>query len=172
MKDLNTYIKEGLFDDLDKIDGKKGLESGFAVLKQDIIDWLCENCRRYSDRGSRALSQSNISVNMRTTPPTVNYNGSLSITSKVSSLNNNEMFQWGKVKGDFSCGFCTSLTSLKGCPKEVGKGFNCSYCSSLKSLEGAPKKVSGDFYCIKCGVIFTEDDVKKVSKVKEKIFLY
>ena len=153
MKDLNTYIKEGLFDDLDKIDGKKGLESGIAVLKQYIIDWLCENCRRYSDRGSRALSQSNISVNMRTTPPTVNYNGSLAVVSKVSSINNDGMFQWGKVRGDFNCAYCPTIKNLEGCPKEVGKDFMCNDCPSLETLEGAPKKVGGSFNCQECNLL-------------------
>jgi hypothetical protein len=38
------------------------------------------------------------------------------------------------------------LTSLKGCPKEVGDTFNCSE-NLLTSLEGCPIKVGGSFYC-------------------------
>ena len=155
MKDLNTYLKEGLFDDVDKLSGKKGLESGFAILKQDIIDWLYENCRRYTSSGARELSKSNISINMRTTPPTVNYNGSLSITSKVSTINNNGMFQWGKVKGDFDCSYCLSLKTLEGAPKEVGRTFMCNYCRSLETLKGAPKKVGLHFSCQECDSLKT-----------------
>ena len=54
------------------------------------------------------------------------------------------------IKNDFSCHDCTSLTSLKGAPKEVGKNFSCYNCTSLTSLEGAPQKVSGDFNCSYC----------------------
>jgi hypothetical protein len=38
------------------------------------------------------------------------------------------------------------LTSLIGCPKEVGYGFFCNY-NELTSLEGCPSKVGGDFLC-------------------------
>lgn len=55
--------------------------------------------------------------------------------------------QFGKVEGDFLCSH-NNLTSLKGCPKEVGGEFNCSK-NKLTSLEGGPEKVSGDFYCSK-----------------------
>ena len=54
------------------------------------------------------------------------------------------------IKNDFSCYDCTSLTSLKGAPKEVGKNFSCYNCTSLTSLEGAPKEVGGDFSCFNC----------------------
>jgi hypothetical protein len=33
MKTLKEYIKEGLFDDIDKLEGKKGLENNFKLLK-------------------------------------------------------------------------------------------------------------------------------------------
>ena len=75
-----------------------------------------------------------------------------------------------KVGGWFDCSNCDSLKSLEGAPKKVGGKFYCMECHSLKSLEGAPKEVGGDFYCKDCGVQFTEDDVKKVSNVKNKIY--
>ena len=37
------------------------------------------------------------------------------------------------------------MTSLKGCPKEVGGGFSCSY-NKLTTLEGGPTKLDGDLY--------------------------
>ena len=49
------------------------------------------------------------------------------------------------IKGDFSCSY-NQLTSLEGCPKEVGGGFDCSV-NQLTSLKGCPKEVGGDFYC-------------------------
>ena len=74
-----------------------------------------------------------------------------------------------EVGRDFECFGCESLTSLEGAPKEIGKDFYCIKCTSLTSLQGAPKKVGGDFCCNDCKIKFTEDDVKKVSKVKGKI---
>ena len=74
--------------------------------------------------------------------------------------------KFGKVNGNFVCSY-NNLSSLEGCPKEVGGDFDCSnnkltslefgpervngvfYCShnNLTSLEFCPEKVNGDFYC-------------------------
>jgi hypothetical protein len=74
--------------------------------------------------------------------------------------------KFGKVTGNFSCRF-NNLSSLKGCPIEVGReffckenklitleggpievgaGFKCDY-NLLTSLEGCPKEVDGIFRC-------------------------
>jgi len=60
------------------------------------------------------------------------------------------------------------LTTLRGCPKIVKGDFYC-YSNNLKSLEFAPEEVGGGFFCENNAVLFTEDDVKAVSKVGEKI---
>ena len=73
-----------------------------------------------------------------------------------------------EVRGYFDCSF-NKLTSLEGVPKEVG-GFDCSF-NKLTSLEGAPEKVGGDFYCNDNSIQFAEDDVRKVSIVKRKIYI-
>lgn len=73
-----------------------------------------------------------------------------------------------KTSDSFSCYGCENLTSLEGAPIEVGYNFVCSGCSSLKSLKGAPKRVRVSFQCQKCGVQFTEEDIKKVSKVRNE----
>jgi hypothetical protein len=65
--------------------------------------------------------------------------------------------------------FCASLKTLVGSPKKVGGDFYCSFCDSLESLEGAPEEVGGWFNCFNCKTQFTEEDVRKVSKVKGKI---
>jgi hypothetical protein len=55
--------------------------------------------------------------------------------------------KFNKVTGDFDCSNGNlKLTSLEGCPKEVGESFYCGK-NKLTSLEGAPKKVGGDFKC-------------------------
>ena len=50
-----------------------------------------------------------------------------------------------EVGGEFDCSY-NKLTSLKGCPKEVGGDFDCGF-NKLTSLEGCPEKVGGDFKC-------------------------
>jgi hypothetical protein len=76
-----------------------------------------------------------------------------------------------EVSGSFNCYSCTSLTSLEGAPEKVGREFSCIGCTSLTSLEGAPEKVNGGFYCSGCKVKFTEEDVKKVCKVRGIIYV-
>jgi hypothetical protein len=53
--------------------------------------------------------------------------------------------RFGKVTGYFQCRN-GDLTSLEGCPREVGEYFDCSG-NQLTSLEGSPTKVGGDFEC-------------------------
>jgi len=73
------------------------------------------------------------------------------------------------VRGDFSC-YNNRLTSLEHAPRTVGRVFNCSY-NRLTSLEGAPRTVGGDFWCADNSKKFTEDDVRKVSKVKGGVYV-
>ena len=96
--------------------------------------------------------------------------------------------QFGTVKGYFTCCY-SRLTTLRGCPRIVKKNFYCHgnnlttlegaprevggdficYANNLTTLEGAPEKVEGKFNCKVNTTKFTEDDVKKVCKVKGKI---
>ena len=50
MKDLKEYIKEGLFDDVDKLEGKNGLENNLKLLKKEINDWIKTNIKKSSGR--------------------------------------------------------------------------------------------------------------------------
>ena len=75
--------------------------------------------------------------------------------------------KFGKTAGSFFCHF-NKLTSLEGCPKEVGGAFYC-HNNKLTSLEGAPERVFVTFFCYGNKVKFTEDDVRKVCYVKGKI---
>ena len=52
---------------------------------------------------------------------------------------------FGVVSGDFWCSN-NKLTSLEGCPSQIGDGFYCSY-NKLTSLEGCPSHVGGQFMC-------------------------
>jgi hypothetical protein len=53
--------------------------------------------------------------------------------------------KFGRVTGRFSC-HNIKLTTLDGCPKEVGGSFLCND-NQLTTLEGCPKEVGGSFYC-------------------------
>ena len=75
-----------------------------------------------------------------------------------------------KVGRGFNCSGCKRLTSLKGAPETVGWGFYCISCKRLTSLKGAPKEVFGDFHCHGCGTQFTEEDVRKYTKVNKNIY--
>ena len=51
------------------------------------------------------------------------------------------------VDGRFDCSH-NNLTSLEGCPKEIGEMFICNF-NSLTSLNGCAKKIGQSFYCNK-----------------------
>jgi hypothetical protein len=53
--------------------------------------------------------------------------------------------KFNRVSGDFNCSN-NKLTSLVGCPVEVGGSFDCRE-NALTSLEGCPKKVGENFDC-------------------------
>ena len=53
--------------------------------------------------------------------------------------------KFNKVIGYFNCSY-NQLTTLEGCPKEIGGYFDCSN-NKLTSLEGSPKEIGGGFYC-------------------------
>lgn len=67
---------------------------------------------------------------------------------------------------NFDCRGCDSLVSLKGSPEKIKGHFWGDDCESLKTLEGGPKEVMGIFFATNCGKKFTEDDVKKYTKIK------
>ena len=174
MVNLNEYIKEGLFDNIDKLEGKNGLESTSKQIEKEIKDWICSH---YFDSPSiaksRAIKKSNLTIDTSTTPPTVNYNWPghmpcIYVKAFTESLCNNGMFQWGemhifemnmdtisdiigapkKIKGHFII-HSGKLTSLEGAPEEIGGNFTI-HSGTLKSLEGGPKVVGGDFSCARC----------------------
>jgi hypothetical protein len=159
MKDLKEYIKEGLFD-IEDIEGKNSLEYNTKQLEKDIKDWICSHYRLRRSKMSE-IKRSSLTVNTRTTPPTVNCSSDL-YAHLLTSLNNNGMFQWGKVKGSFECTNCTKLESLEGAPKKVGSWVDCSFCSSLESLEGAPEEVGSFFLCNNCSSLKTLEGAPKI----------
>ena len=80
-----------------------------------------------------------------------------------------EMLKDITVDGDFFCGN-NHLTTLENCPKTVNGVFGCS-SNKLISLEGAPKFVGEDFMCRFKPGKFTEEQVRAVCDVKEKVYV-
>jgi hypothetical protein len=73
---------------------------------------------------------------------TVDVDGSVDLhDQKLSKL----PLKFGRVIGDFDCS-TNNLTSLEGCPTEIGGHFYC-YGNKLTSLEGCPREIGGSFYC-------------------------
>jgi hypothetical protein len=65
--------------------------------------------------------------------------GSVALIKRVDKL----PFKFGTVSDDFYCGH-NNLTSLEGCPKQVGGFFYCGH-NNLISLKGSPNWVGGNF---------------------------
>jgi len=79
---------------------------------------------------------------------TVRPDGIVDVDGNVIFLNINLTkipIKFGIVNGSFACSH-NQLTSLIGCPEEIGGSFDCSD-NLLTSLEGCPEEVGGNFYC-------------------------
>jgi hypothetical protein len=103
---------------------------------------------------------------------TKNHDGSYDVKGNVNLSNQGLTklpWKFNKVTGNFYCGY-NKLTSLDGAPQTVGGGFYCSF-NELTSLDGAPQTVGGDFWCNNNKVKFSEDDVRKICKVKKEIIV-
>ncbi len=72
----------------------------------------------------------------------VNVKGNIDISSNKLEI---IPIQFYHVTGDFYCAG-NNLTSLKGCPHDVGDIFNCSY-NQLTSLDYCPKIIGRNFFC-------------------------
>jgi hypothetical protein len=73
---------------------------------------------------------------------TVDVDGSVYLSGqRLSKL----PLKFGRVTGDFKC-YSNQLTSLEGCPTEIGGDFEC-YSNQLTSLEGCPTEIGGSFWC-------------------------
>jgi hypothetical protein len=133
-----------------------------------IALWLQPNRKRYLDKNDRSHKSLPAELNVpelnvkyepmeRPTPETwkLNSDGMYNVNDDVELAQFKHFVgpdgkltvKFNKVSGYFDCRNL-NLTSLEGCPKEVGESFYCSK-NKLTTLEGAPKKVGGDFKCEK-----------------------
>ena len=94
------------------------------------------------------MSIQEICKNYRIENYTINPDGSIDVIGDVNvqSSNLKELpLTFNIVTGHFYCNE-NKLTSLRGCPKEIGGDFDCSW-NHLTTLKHSPKKVSGVFFC-------------------------
>jgi len=84
---------------------------------------------------------------------------------KISKL----PIKFNKVHGSFLIQH-NKLTTLEGCPKEVGHSFVCDN-NRLTSLVWAPAKVGTSFWCYDNKKKFTEAEVRTVCDVKGGIYV-
>ena len=83
---------------------------------------------------------------LKLNPETMLYDSdSFVVIDKELVIDGELIIPFGKIKGYFSCA-SLHLTSLKGCPREVGGDFYCQN-NDLTTLEYAPEKVGGKFWC-------------------------
>lgn len=96
---------------------------------------------------------------------TINEDGTVDVDGDVNIVTNKGnklLIRFGNVSGSFDCEDW-DLTSLEGCPIEVGGDFNCTR-NNLTTLEGAPKKVGGNFSCSDNRLTTLEGCPKKVGR--------
>jgi len=88
---------------------------------------------------------------------TINEDGAIDVDGDVnlSYIKSSKLpLKFGRVTGSFYC-FNNELTTLDGCPREVGGSFDCCH-NQLTSLEGCPVEVGGSFWCYKNKLITLE----------------
>ena len=86
---------------------------------------------------------------------TINQDGSVDVNADVKLTHKLEykiQLKFGKVLGFFDCGN-NLLTSLKGCPVEVGGYFRCSQNKKLTTLIDGPKKVGDAYFATNCNLM-------------------
>ena len=79
---------------------------------------------------------------------TINLDGTVDVNGDVNLFNRKLSkipLKFGRVTGSFYC-HNNQLTTLLGCPVEVGGNFSCSH-NQLTTLEGCPREVGGYFNC-------------------------
>ena len=76
--------------------------------------------------------------------------------------------RFGRVTGNFCC-YKLELSTLEGCPAEVGGNFDCTQ-NKLTTLKGAPKIVGGDFYCTSNLITSLKGAPKQVKRAFNCIF--
>ena len=113
---------------------------------QNDIDTICNryNIRRY----------------------TINEDGSVDVNGDIDLVGSGLKklpLKFNYVSGDFNCSY-NKLTTLEGCPKEVGDSFYC-VSNQLTSLIGSPESIGDVFDCGSNALITLEGCPTKIGGV-------
>lgn len=101
---------------------------------------------------------------------TINFYGNFDISLPKKRLSNfPDFIQFEIVNGYMSIGN-NNFTTLKGSPKKVTDDFYC-YGNKLTSLKYMPEYIEGIFSCNSNLRIFSEDEVRRHSNIKGKLYL-
>ncbi len=134
-KSLKEEILDSMnyrFDNIDLRSDEYSMES-YRMHLHGQNESLEDSLRRYGIRN----------YTIRPDRRTIDVNGNVTFTSfGLERL----PFQFGKVSGYFLCDR-NRLTTLFGCPKEVGGEFDCSM-NQLTTLIGGPREVGGSYVCV------------------------
>lgn len=66
---------------------------------------------------------------------------------------------------------CSTIETLKGCPRIVYGHFCVNNNINLKNIDFLPKIIYGDLYMHECGSKFEKDSIRKICKIYGKITL-
>ena len=179
MENLKNYIKDYIDESVWDIEDNIEDDNKEFVLN-DIKKFIGDNYYRIN------ITHCEFVFDKKKGKHIVNYDQTVDLKRDIPQLTNG-LFEWGTIKGWFSCADCSKLESLKGAPSKVngnfycngcpiislegapeyvGGTFDCDRCKNLTSLEGAPKEVGNDFRCYKCNELTSlEGAPKKVGGV-------
>ena len=151
MKNLKNYIYESVWDVDNNVESDNN-EFVIDKIKQFIKDnYLSVDLKRLTFVFDKEKEKYVVSCNGVT---------GVKLNTDSKSLVN-DLFEWGTIKGWFSCSGCDSLESLEGSPEKVGRSFDCSNCQRLETLKGAPKRVGGNFSCSGCSKLTSLEGAPK-----------
>lgn len=121
----------------------------FLKDKEAIEKWISDNCK-LSGYYDPSVPDDEIYIEPSYTiseDGVVDVIGCVDISRRVGTNNKNKIdiipIKFGKVSGDFDCSN-NKLTSLSGCPDEVGKTF-CARTNLLTSLKYIPEKIGTSY---------------------------
>lgn len=156
----------------------------------DRVERMIKSYIRNGNKGNLDLSEMNLDK-IPEILKGITLDGSLnvSVNPKIKTLENSP----SKIMGNFRC-HSTGISDFVGGPEYVGRGMFCYHCPKFKSFVGSPKYVGGDFVIVADqlltsiegvpevidgnfniyapSVTFTEQDIRKISKVKGQVTIF
>ena len=151
---INNYINESIWDIEDNVD-----DNNEEMIKGEILKFLDE-CYFCEERFKNTVPSQTVQITTNKNQIIVNCHCSVHTANDITVLTNG-LFEWGTIKGWFSCADCSKLETLKGAPSKVNGNFYCNGCP-ITSLEGAPEYVESGFNCSFCPITSLNGAPKEV----------